>query len=179
MPFIYFITIIIIVLFVLKKLIVRKKKSNVEIKPLPKDNLIKQTDKLENIPFYKYNENIRLTYKIFEPNLTIPSYTMFFIEYGEILIYHNDVFICKKSSNDFHFHTLDLYDKINIIIKTKKETKIAIFDHTIVHPFIINCCLKKKVFELISEHLNLDYIFLENELSNNNNTHFIKKTKYY
>lgn len=177
MPFIYFITIIIIVLFVLKKLIVRKKKSNVEIKPLPKDNLIKQTDKLENIPFYKYNENIRLTYKIFEPNLTIPSYTMFFIEYGEILIYHNDVFICKKSSNDFHFHTLDLYDKINIIIKTKKETKLAIFDHTIVHPFIINCCLKKKVFELISEHLNLDYIFLENELSNNNNTHFIKKNK--
>lgn len=177
MSFVYFLTIIVIVILVLKKLIIGTKKSIIDVKNLPVVKNSKIIDNLESIPFYKYNENNSITYKIFEPNIVIPHDTMFLIEYGEISIYHNDVFICKKTTKDFHFHSLDLYKKLNITIKTEKETKIAIFNHNLSHQFIINCCLKKKVFEVISEYLNLDYIFLEMELSNMSKYQIVKKNK--
>jgi lysophospholipid hydrolase len=166
----YFLIFILIGLVVLKNLIVKRKKNIVKPKEIISEiECVKETSISESVPYYKYNSYLKIEIVNVEQDEEVSTGDMFYVEEGSFIIKHNDLFVCKKEQNDLYFYALGYFgiNIKNIRIYATERSKIWKISLKSINKFLMLTSLKKKVVEVVTEHLKFVEMFIEKELDIN------------
>ncbi|WUR04633.1 lysophospholipase (NTE1) [Vairimorpha necatrix] len=162
----YFLIFLILGIIILKKLITKRKKIILEKKPdNQKVELIEEIPITENIPYYKYTNNLKIEIIDLNKGDIINPNDMLYIEKGSFSIFHNNQFVCKKQQTDLYFYALNYFsiNLENLHIQADEKCKIWKVDLSSINKYVILTSLKKKVFEVLSEYLDFTDIIINKE----------------